>query len=105
MRKQNKILLLFIVISFISYSQHLTLKDYVIEEGDTIFTLDIPMVEIIDFKNAKEEIKYKRDGEWFEKNGKDEDYEYAGTVESDSTMEEGEITPRGVDVGDPVMMG
>jgi hypothetical protein len=58
MRKQNKILLLFIVISSVSYSQKLTLKDYVIEDGDTIFTLHIPIVQIIDFKNAKEEIKY-----------------------------------------------
>ena len=58
MRKQNKILILFIVISSVSYSQKLTLKDYVIEDGDTILLSDIPVIEIITFKDAKERVKY-----------------------------------------------
>ena len=58
MTKQNKILLLFIVISSVSYSQELILKDYVIEEGDTILLSDIPAIEIITFKDAKERVKY-----------------------------------------------
>ena len=58
MIKQNKILLLFIVISSVSYSQELILKDYVIEEGDTILLSDIPVIEIITFKDAKERVKY-----------------------------------------------
>ena len=58
MRKQNKILLLFIIISSVSYSQKLTLKDYVIEDGDTILLSDIPTIEIITFKDAKEKVKY-----------------------------------------------
>ena len=60
MIKQNKILLLFIVISSVSYSQKLTLKDYVIEEGDTILLSDIPVIEIITFKDAKEKVRYNR---------------------------------------------
>ena len=58
MREQNKILLLFIVISSFSYSQELILKDYVIEEGDTILLSDIPVIEIITFKDVKERVKY-----------------------------------------------
>jgi len=58
MIKQNKILLLFIVISSVSYSQELILKDYVIEEGDTILLSDIPVIEIITFKDVKERVKY-----------------------------------------------
>ena len=58
MIKQNKILLLFIIISSVSYSQKLTLKDYVIEDGDTILLSDIPVIEIITFKDAKEKVKY-----------------------------------------------
>ena len=42
MTKQNKILLLFIVIASVSYSQELTLKDYVIEDGDTILLSACP---------------------------------------------------------------
>lgn len=60
MRKQNKILILFIVISSVSYSQKLTLKDYVIEDGDTILLSDIPVIEIITFKDAKEKVRYNR---------------------------------------------
>ena len=60
MIKQNKILILFIVISSVSYSQKLTLKDYVIEEGDTILLSDIPVIEIITFKDAKEKVRYNR---------------------------------------------
>ena len=44
MIKQNKILILFLVISSISYSQKLTLKDYAIEEGDTILLYTKPAV-------------------------------------------------------------
>ena len=58
MTKENKILLLFIVIASVSYSQELTLKDYVIEDGDTILLSDIPTIEIITFKDAKEKVKY-----------------------------------------------
>ena len=58
MIKQNKILLLFIIISSVSYSQTLTLKDYVVEDGDTILLSDIPVIEIITFKDAKEKVKY-----------------------------------------------
>ena len=58
MTKHNKILLLFIVISSVSYSQKLTLKDYVVEGGDTILLSDIPVIEIITFKDAKEKVKY-----------------------------------------------
>ncbi len=60
MIKQNKILILFFVISSVSYSQKLTLKDYVIEEGDTILLSDIPVIEIITFKDAKEKVRYNR---------------------------------------------
>ena len=60
MIKQNKILILFIVISSVSYSQKLTLKDYVIEDGDTILLSDIPVIEIITFKDAKEKVRYNR---------------------------------------------
>ena len=60
MTEQNKILLLFIVISSVSYSQELILKDYVIEEGDTILLSDIPVIEIITFKDAKEKVRYNR---------------------------------------------
>ena len=60
MRKQNKILILFIVISSVSYSQKLTLKDYVIEDGDTILLSDIPVIEIITFKDEKEKVRYNR---------------------------------------------
>ena len=60
MTKQNKILLLFIVISSFSYSQELILKDYVIEEEDTILLSDIPVIEIITFKDAKEQVRYNR---------------------------------------------
>ena len=60
MIKQNKILILFIVISSVSYSQKLTLKDYVIEEGDTILLSGIPVIEIITFKDAKEKVRYNR---------------------------------------------
>ena len=58
MIKQNKILLLFILISSVSFSQELTPKGYVIEEGDTILLSDIPVIEIITFKDVKEKVKY-----------------------------------------------
>jgi len=60
MIKQNKILLLFILISSVSFSQELTPKGYVIEEGDTILLSDIPVIEIITFKDAKEKVRYNR---------------------------------------------
>lgn len=59
MKKQNKILFLFFLISIVSFSQELTLKDYIIEDGDTVLTSDIPVIEIITFKDAKERVKYK----------------------------------------------
>lgn len=58
MTKQNKILFLFIIISSVAYSQELIIKDYVIEDEDTILLSDIPTVEIITFKDAKEKVKY-----------------------------------------------
>ena len=58
MIKLNKILLLFIIISSVSYSQELILKDYVIEERDTILLSEIPVIEIITFKDVKERVKY-----------------------------------------------
>ncbi|MAX68590.1 MAG: hypothetical protein CMP60_02730 [Flavobacteriales bacterium] len=60
MIKKNKILVLFFVISSVSYSQKLTLKDYVIEEGDTILLSDIPVIEILTFNDAKEKVRYNR---------------------------------------------
>jgi len=60
MIKKNKILILFFVISSVSYSQKLTLKDYVIEEGDTILLSDIPVIEILTFNDAKEKVRYNR---------------------------------------------
>ena len=59
MKKQNKILFLFFLISIVSFSQELTLKDYIIEDGDTVLISDIPVIEIITFKDAKERVKYK----------------------------------------------
>ena len=60
MIKKNKILILFFVISSVSYSQKLTLKDYVIEGGDTILLSDIPVIEILTFNDAKEKVRYNR---------------------------------------------
>ena len=60
MIKKNIILILFFVISSVSYSQKLTLKDYVIEGGDTILLSDIPVIEILTFNDAKEKVRYNR---------------------------------------------
>ena len=58
--KKNKILILFFVISSVSYSQKLTLKDYVIEQGDTILISEVPIVQILTFNDAKEKVRYNR---------------------------------------------
>ena len=60
MIKKNKILILFFVISSVSYSQKLTLKDYVIEQGDTILISEVPIVQILTFNDAKEKVRYNR---------------------------------------------
>tara|TARA_B100000700_G_C14811110_1_gene745214 strand:- start:70 stop:648 length:579 start_codon:yes stop_codon:yes gene_type:complete len=59
MKKQNKMLFLFFLISLVSFSQELTLKDYIVEDGDTVLISDIPVIEIITFKDVKERVKYK----------------------------------------------
>ena len=58
--KINRLLLfVFILINFNSFSQKLIIKDFIIEEGDTILLTEIPSIEIITFTNPKEKVKYR----------------------------------------------
>ena len=54
--------IIFIVFSsnyFILSSQELILKDYIIENNDTILLIDIPSIEVLSFTDNKEKIKYR----------------------------------------------
>jgi len=53
------ILFFFLSNYFSSSSQNLILKDYIIENNDTILLTDIPSIEVLSFTNNKEKIKYR----------------------------------------------
>ena len=49
----------FLTNCFTLISQELILKDYIIENNDTILLSDIPSIEIISFSDSKERLKYR----------------------------------------------
>ena len=51
--------LFFLISYFILSSQDLILKDYIIENNDTILLTDIPSIEVLSFTDNKEKIKYR----------------------------------------------
>lgn len=51
--------LFFLTNCFTLSSQELILKDYIIENNDTILLSDIPSIEIISFSGSKERLKYR----------------------------------------------
>ena len=51
--------LFFLISCFILSSQDLILKDYIIENNDTILLTDIPSIEVLSFIDNKEKIKYR----------------------------------------------
>ena len=53
------ILFFFLSNYFSSSSQNLILKDYIIENNDTILLTDIPSIEVLSFRDNKEKIKYR----------------------------------------------
>ena len=52
-------LLFFLLNYFTLSSQELILKDYIIENNDTILLIDIPSIEVLSFTDNKEKIKYR----------------------------------------------
>ena len=53
------VLLFFLSNYFTLSSQELILKDYIIENNDTILLIDIPSIEVLSFTDNKEKIKYR----------------------------------------------
>ena len=53
------VLLFFLTNYFTLSSQELILKDYIIENNDTILLIDIPSIEVLSFTDNKEKIKYR----------------------------------------------
>ena len=51
--------LFFLTSYFILSSQDLILKDYIVENNDTILLTDIPSIEVLSFIDNKEKIKYR----------------------------------------------
>ena len=56
----RKIFFLFFVFVFShAKAQEIVVKDFVIEQGDTILLSDIPSIEILSFSDSKERLKYR----------------------------------------------
>ena len=54
------IILFFFLSNYFSLSsQNLIIKDYIIENNDTILLTDIPSIEVLSFRDNKEKIKYR----------------------------------------------
>lgn len=58
--ENNRYLLVicFVLLGCYSFSQKITIKDYIIEDGDTILLSKIPTVDILSFKDQKERRLY-----------------------------------------------
>ena len=58
--ENNRYLLVvcFVLLGCTSFSQKITIKDYIIEDGDTILLSKIPTVDILSFKDQKERRLY-----------------------------------------------
>jgi hypothetical protein len=58
--ENNRYLLVicFVLLGYYSFSQKITIKDYIIEDGDTILLSKIPTVDILSFKDQKERRLY-----------------------------------------------
>ena len=56
----RKIFFLFFVFVFShAKAQEIVVKDFIIEQGDTILLSEIPSIEIISFSDSKERLKYR----------------------------------------------
>lgn len=56
---KNIYLVVFLFVGTFSFSQELSIKDYIIEGEDTILLTEVPAIEIISFTDLKEKIKYR----------------------------------------------
>ena len=56
---KNIYLVVFLFVGTLSFSQELSIKDYIIEGEDTILLTEVPAIAIISFTDPKERIKYR----------------------------------------------
>ena len=59
MIKNKKILFLLLLFSSVNIFSQNIIKDYVVEQGDTILLTEIPSIDIISFTNNKERWRYQ----------------------------------------------
>ncbi len=59
MIKNKKILFLLLLFSSVNIFSQNIIKDYIVEQGDTILLTEVPSIEIISFANNKERWRYQ----------------------------------------------